>query len=141
MPKNSEVEIQWTHFAGDVSATTTGGLDLPSTQLRRDDIMINGYWYAYRPTSNVMPYLTLGAGSSIFDTDNTSSIGRFGWNLGAGFRVDPSEKTALRIGIRWMPVWLTTGSGVWCDPFYCYSVGTGESYDQWDVSGALIIKM
>ena len=44
-------------------------------------------------------------------------------------------------GIRWMPVWFTTGSGVWCDPFYCYSVGTGESYDQWDVNAALIIKM
>ena len=40
-----------------------------------------------------------------------------------------------------MPVWFTTGSGVWCDPFYCYSVGTGESYDQWDVNAALIFKM
>jgi opacity protein-like surface antigen len=141
LPKNSAVEIQWSHFSADVEATLNNGIDISGGPLRRDDIMLNGYWYAYRPTSNVMPYFTLGAGASIFDTDQLSSAGHFGWNLGAGIRVDPSEKTALRMGIRWMPVWFTTGSGVWCDPFYCYSVGTGESYDQWDVNAALIIKM
>ena len=35
----------------------------------------------------------------------------------------------------------TTGSGLWCDPWYCYSVGTGEYYDQFELSGRLSIKI
>jgi opacity protein-like surface antigen len=141
LPQNSSVELQWTHFSGDVDVTFNGGLETTAGPLRRDDIFLNGYWYSARPGSSVMPFLTAGAGASIFDTDELSSYGRFGWQIGAGIRTDPSEKVGVRFGFRWIPVWITTGSGVWCDPFYCYSVGTGESYDQFDASATLIFKL
>ncbi len=141
LPQNSEVEIQWAHFSSDVDVTFNNGADLTAGPLRRDDIFLNGYWYSARPGSAVMPFLTAGAGASIFDTDEMNAYGRFGWQIGAGVRKDFSEKMAFKASARWIPVWITTGSGIWCDPFYCYSVGTGESYDQFEFAGTLVFKL
>ena len=142
-PKNSSVEVAWTHFEGELTAETIAtGIPITSPSLlKRDDIMLNGYWYAYNPDASVKPYFTAGLGAAIFSYPGLSSIGRFSWNLGLGLRADFNEGLGLRLGGKWTPVWITTGSGVWCDPFYCYSVGTGENYDQWEASAGLILKL
>jgi opacity protein-like surface antigen len=141
-PKNSSVEVQWTHMEGDLTGTTTGGVEVKSRNvLKRDDIMLNGYWYAYNPDASVKPYFTAGLGAAVFSATGLSTIGRFSWQLGLGLRADMNEGLALRLGGKWTPVWVTTGSGVWCDPFYCYSVGTGENFDQWEASATLILKL
>jgi len=140
-PKNSGVELAWTHFQGDVTGVTNGGLTVKGrSPLKRDDIMLNGLWYAYRPTKQTKPYFTAGLGAAIFSADGLSTIGRFSWMLGIGIHRDINEKAALRISGKWTPVWITTGSGVWCDPFYCYSVGTGENFDQWEAGLTLVLK-
>ena len=141
MPRNSATEFSWTHFAGDLSATTNAGVRLSGPTLKRDDYMVNGYWYAFDPTRPLIPYFTLGLGCSVFGSDVTETIGRFAWDIGAGFRRELSEKFALSVQGTWIPTWITTGSGIWCDPFFCYSVGTGEYYDQFEVSGKLSIKL
>jgi len=141
LPRNSAVAIDYTHFAGDLSATTNGGVHLSGPTLKRDDIMLDGYWYAFDPSRPLIPYFTLGAGCSIFSSDVTSTVGRFAWDIGAGFRRELNEKLALSVQGTWIPTWITTGTGVWCDPFYCYSVGTGEYYDQIEVAGKLTIKL
>lgn len=141
-PKNSSVEVAWTHFEGGINVTFLDGSTGTSASLiTRDDIMLNGYWYAYNPDASVKPYFTAGLGSAIFSYPGLSTIGRFSWNLGLGLRADFNEGLGLRLGGKWTPVWITTGSGVWCDPFYCYSVGTGENFDQWEASASLILKL
>lgn len=140
-PKNSEAEVMWTHFQGDIDVTLIGGTKVPAVgTIKRDDILLNGLWYAYHPTARTKPYFTAGLGAAIFSSDRTSTYGRFTWMLGVGLRRELSDRMAFRISGKWTPVWVTTGSGVWCDPFYCYSVGTGENYDQWEVAGSLVIK-
>ena len=149
LPRNSAVDINWTHFSGDISATTTQafpgsppvGTKLNGPTLKRDDILMNGYWYAFDPSRPMIPYFTLGIGASIFGTDKTSTIGRFAWDIGAGLRRELSDRLALSVQGLWLPTWVTTGSGLWCDPWYCYSVGTGEYYDQFELSGKLSIKI
>ena len=149
LPRNSAVDINWTHFSGDIEATTTQafpgsppvGTKLSGPSINRDDILMNGYWYAFDPSRPMIPYFTLGIGASIFGSEKTSTIGRFAWNIGAGLRRELNEKLALNIQGLWLPTWVTTGSGLWCDPWYCYSVGTGEYYDQFEVSGKLSIKL
>lgn len=149
LPRNSAVDINWTHFSGDIEATTTQafpgsppiGTKLTGPAIVRDDILMNGYWYAFDPTRPMIPYFTLGIGASIFGSDKTSTIGRFAWDVGAGLRRELSDKMALSIQGLWIPTWVTTGSGLWCDPWYCYSVGTGEYYDQFELSGKLSIKL
>lgn len=141
LPRNSAVDINYTHFGGDLTATTNGGVKLSGPSLKRDDIFINGYWYAFDPSRPMIPYFTLGAGCSVFGSDVTETIGRFAWNIGAGLRREMSDKLALSIQGLWVPTWITTGSGIWCDPFFCYSVGTGEYYDQVELSAKLSIKI
>ena len=149
LPRNSAVDINWTHFSGDISATTTQafpgsppvGTKLNGPTLKRDDILMNGYWYAFDPSRPMIPYFTLGIGATLFGTDKTSTIGRFAWDIGAGLRRELSDRLALSVQGLWLPTWVTTGSGLWCDPWYCYSVGTGEYYDQFELSGKLSIKI
>jgi len=149
LPHNSAWDINYTHFAGDISATTTTafpgsppiGTKLSGPTLKRDDILMNGYWYAFDPSRPMIPYFTLGIGASMFGSDKTSTIGRFAWDVGLGLRRELSNKLALSVQGLWMPTWVTTGSGLWCDPWYCYSVGTGEYYDQFELSGKLSIKL
>ena len=137
--RTSAVELYYAHFTGDAHAT----VDVPGNSpglgtepknvtgtLNRDDIHLNGVWYAYRYNQPTRPYFTAGLGTSISSGTNFDTVWRFSWNLGAGIRHDLSSKAALRLEGRWLPVWVTTGSAVYCDPWYCYGVGTGESFDQ-----------
>jgi|SwirhirootsSR2_FD_contig_111_50593_length_1516_multi_3_in_0_out_0_2 hypothetical protein len=149
LPRNSAVDINYTHFTGDLTATTTQafpgsppiGTKLNGPAIKRDDILMNGYWYAFDPSRPMIPYFTLGIGCSMFGSDNTSTIGRFAWDIGVGLRRELNNKLALSVQGLWLPTWVTTGSGLWCDPWYCYSVGTGEYYDQFELSGKLSIKL
>jgi len=130
------VDIGWMHFEGDVSATLNSGTRIEGGKLKRDDILLNGTWYAYKGTSTA-PFFTAGAGVSIFAAEHAGSNTRFAWDIGAGVRHDMSDKAAARLQIKWMPTWITTGTGVYCEPYYpyfCYTAGTGESYDQFEVS-------
>ena len=58
------VDIGWMHFQGDVHANLTTGPTV-SGSLKRDDILLNGTWYAYKGTAT-SPFFTAGAGVSIF---------------------------------------------------------------------------
>ena len=58
-----------------------------------------------------------------------------------GLEISLSEKAGVRLQIKWMPTWVTTGTGLYCDPFYpyyCYTAGTGESYDQFETSLGIV---
>ena len=141
-PGNSAVEIYWGRFVGDIHATTNSGTKITAGPLTRDDIMLNGIWYAYRANPRLLPYFSAGLGGSIFSTVKTATVGRFAWNIGAGLRRDLGQRLGLRADGRWMLTWLTTGTGAWCDPYYgCYTVGTGEYYDQFELTGGLILKL
>lgn len=141
--REAAAELYYSHFQGDWHATLVGGIKR-SGQARRDDIELNGLWYAYRPGRDVRPYFTAGLGASIFSSDQTSAYGRFAWNIGAGIRKDLNPKAALRLETRWHPTWVTTGSAIYCDPYYyygCYTVGSGEFFDQIEVTLGLAIRL
>jgi opacity protein-like surface antigen len=140
---SSDVEIYYSHFSGDWNADLTAGGKI-SGSLNRDDIMVNGIWYATRSGMVLRPYFTAGLGVSIYSADNVSATGRFAWNIGAGLRHDFSDNLALRLDGRWIPTWFTTGTGVYCDPYYfygCYPLATGEFYDQFELTLGLLIKL
>ena len=140
---SAAVEIYYGHFSGDWDAVLTNG-DRASGSLKRDDILVNGIWYATRAGLVLRPYFTAGLGVSIYTPANGSSTGRFAWDIGAGLRHDFNDRAALRLDGRWIPTWFTTGTGVYCDPYYyygCYPAATGEFYDQFELTGGLIIKL
>jgi len=135
------VDIGYMHFSGDTHADLVAGGTV-SGNLKRDDILLNGTWYAYKGTATA-PFFTAGAGVSIFSTEHAGSNTRFAWDIGAGVKHDLSEKAGVRLQIKWMPTWVTTGTGLYCDPFYpyfCYTAGTGESYDQFETSLGIVFS-
>jgi opacity protein-like surface antigen len=138
-PGDKSVDVTWTHFSGDVTARTNGGIALSGGPLHRDDILLNGYFY-YNHGSDVRPFITGGLGTSVFGSSTTNTVWRFGWSIGAGIRKEMSEKVALRLQGLWLPVWVSTGTGLWCDPFFCYTADTGEFYDQFELSAGIILK-
>jgi hypothetical protein len=139
-PGNSSVAVAWTHYEADVHAVLNNGVDISGGPLIRDDYMLNGTWYAYR-SGYTKPFFTLGLGASVFSSQRTETVGKFAWNMGIGIRRDMSENVGIKVQGLWVPAWFTTGSGVWCDPFYCYGVGTGEYYDQFEVSAGLVFTL
>jgi len=90
-----------------------------------DQIDISGIYAGYSgPTSG---YLSIGLGSSIFSPHvgnaNTSSTGRFAWNIGLGGMVQIGESLIARIDGRYRGTSTnhSTGSSTWCDGYgYCY---------------------
>jgi len=141
MAHNGAVEIYYSHFSGDWDAILTAGGKLSGT-LSRDDIMVNGIWYARPANPSVRPYFTAGLGASIYSGEQASATGHFAWNLGAGLRKDVNEKVGIRVDGRWLPTWFDTGSSVWCDPYFgCYPTTTGEFYDQFELTAGLVIKL
>ena len=140
---NSAVEIYYSHFSGDWDALLTTG-DTLKGSLNRDDIMVNGIWYATASSQVIRPYFTAGLGVSIYSSEGVSATGRFAWNVGAGLRHDFNDKVALRLDGRWLPTWFTTGSSIYCYPYSlygCYPMSTGEFYDQFELTAGLIIKL
>jgi hypothetical protein len=137
----SSAEIYWGHFNGKLFATTTGGQQITG-EVTRDDIMLTGLWYAGSGLNAMRPYFSLGLGASVFGSPRSETVGRFAWSLGVGIRREMGERLAIRVDGRWLPTWVTTGSGVWCDYYYgCYTAGTGEYYDQWETSLGVILKL
>lgn len=142
MAYNSAAELYWSHWSGDWEATTVLGGNKRTGEFSRDDIMLAGIWYATRSGAVARPYFTAGLGASIFYADNVETVGRFAWDIGAGVRKDINEKLGLRVDFRWVPTWVTTGTSTWCDPYWgCYPASTGEFFDQWELTGGLIIKL
>ena len=90
-----------------------------------DQIDISGIYAGYQgPASG---YLSIGLGSSIISPHignaNTSSSGRFAWNIGIGGMFQIGESMIARIDGRYRGTSTnhSTGSSSWCDGFgYCY---------------------
>lgn len=90
-----------------------------------DQIDISGIYAGYQgPASG---YLSIGLGTSILSPNipgvNTSSSGRFAWNIGLGGMFEIGESMIARLDGRYRGTSTnrSTGSNTWCDGFgYCY---------------------
>lgn len=104
---------------------STFGSTVETGDVGLDQIDISGIYAGYQgPASG---YLSIGLGSSILSPHipgrNTSSSGRFAWNIGIGGMFQFGESMVARIDGRYrgMNTNRSTGSSNWCDGFgYCY---------------------
>lgn len=90
-----------------------------------DQIDISGIYAGNRGPA--MGYLSIGIGSSILSPHipgvNTSSSGRFAWNIGLGGMFEFGESMIARVDGRYRGTNTnrSTGGNSWCDGFgYCY---------------------
>ena len=89
------------------------------------------------------PYFLLGLGATFFNPDgNFDTESRFSFSIGAGVKVEASEKVGLKIQGKYNPTYLDDDyGGVWCDPFYCYSVADPDYLDQGEFAAGLTYKL
>lgn len=99
--------------------------------------------------SQTRPYFLLGLGATFFNPDGVDANGRdldgesrFSFSVGAGVKIDASDKVGLKIQGKYNPTYLDEDyGGVWCDPFYCYQVSDPDYLDQGEFSAGLTYKL
>ena len=93
--------------------------------------------------STTHPYFLLGLGATFFNPDgNFDTESKFSFAIGAGVKVEASEKVGLKIQGKYNPTYLDEDwGGVWCDPFYCYQVADPDYLDQGEFSAGIVYKL
>jgi opacity protein-like surface antigen len=94
--------------------------------------------------STTHPYFLLGLGATFFNPDGDfDGESRFSFALGAGVKIEASEKVGLKIQGKYNPTYLDEDwGGTWCDPFYgCYQTADPDYLDQGEFSAGLTYKL
>jgi hypothetical protein len=89
------------------------------------------------------PYFLLGLGATFFNpAGDFDTESRFSFSIGAGVKIDASDKIGLKIQGKYNPTYLDEDyGGVWCDPFYCYQVSDPDYLDQGEFTAGLVYKL
>ncbi|HET9251140.1 MAG TPA: outer membrane beta-barrel protein [Candidatus Eisenbacteria bacterium] len=93
--------------------------------------------------STTRPYFLLGLGATFFNpSGDFDTESRFSFSIGAGVKIEASEKIGLKIQGKYNPTYLDEDyGGVWCDPFYCYQVSDPDYLDQGEFAAGLTYKL
>jgi opacity protein-like surface antigen len=68
-------------------------------------------------TSRIRPFLTAGAGASIFSSTDIDTETKLSFGLGVGLKWLPSKRMGARLQARYTPTYLHDASSDFCDPF------------------------
>ncbi|MBK8595496.1 MAG: hypothetical protein IPP07_13260 [Holophagales bacterium] len=145
---NLNLEVLWSHqdisLEAQLEGTPPAGVDPAFSHFNIDTVQVGGLWQSGRRGDEVRGYFDFLVGRSVLTpAPEYESLTRFSMTLGGGAKFRISDKIGFRIGLRWMPVYLSsegTGYG-WCDP--CR--GCTEYYEsnylyQTDAHVGLILK-
>ncbi len=145
---NLNLEVLWSHQDTSLEATFKGtapaGVNPEFSHLNIDTVQVGGLWQSGRRGDKVRGYFDLLVGMSILTpAPEYESLTRFSMTLGGGAKFQISDKIGIRLGLRWMPVYLNsegTGTG-WCDPYWgCYEYYDSNYLYQTDAHVGLILK-
>ena len=72
--------------------------------------------------SRLRPFVTAGAGASIFSSPDIESETKLSFGIGGGLKWLPSKRLGLRLQARYTPTYLNDQGSDFCDPFgFCQS--------------------
>jgi parvulin-like peptidyl-prolyl isomerase len=141
------VEALWSHQDTDLTADFSAGnigFDEKLSHLNVDTIQVGGMWMSGDPSNKARLYfdvlfgVTILTPSPAFDT-----ITRFSASVGGGIKYYLGDHFGLRLGARWMPVYINSSAsgGGYCDPVYgCYTWYGTNYLNQGDAYGGLIVR-
>ena len=145
---NFNLEFLWSHQSTTLEARFYGqppaGVNPEFADLAVDTFQVGALWQSGRSRDKVRGYFDFLLGASILNpTNNFDTLSRFSVSLGGGAKFAFSDSVGLRLGLRWMPVYInSTDSGYyWCDPYWgCYEAYYTNYLNQFDAHAGLIIK-
>ena len=134
------VEFLWSHQDSTLKADFRGappaGINEEFADLTIDTFQIGGLWQSGRQGDKVRGYLDFLLGATIVNPSaDFDTLTRFSMSLGGGAKFQISDNVGLRLGVRWMPVYInSTDSGYyWCDPYWgCYEYYSTNYLNQFD---------
>jgi len=91
----------------------------------------------------VLPFFFGGLGGSRFnpDAEGVGSETKFSINLGGGVKVFFSDHVGLRLQGRWIPTFIQSGEGLWCDWYgWCWSVPVGSYLHQFEMTAGVAFR-
>jgi len=137
---NLNVEFLWSHqdtnLEADFRGTPPAGIDPQFADLKVDTLQIGGLWQSGRRNDKLRGYFDFLLGATILNpSKDFDTLTRFSMSLGGGAKFQLSDKVGIRLGARWMPVYInSTDSGYyWCDPYWgCYEYYSTNYLNQFD---------
>jgi opacity protein-like surface antigen len=86
--------------------------------------------------SRIRPFLTVGAGASIFSSADIDSETKLSFGMGAGVKWLPSKRFGARLTARYTPTYLHDASSDFCDPFgFCQ-----DWLHQFELTGGVVVR-
>ncbi len=146
--RNVNLEFIWSHQDSELELTyrqtPPDGYTTRLTHLNVDTFQIGGLWMFGTGGDRVRPYLDFLLGMSILTpAPQLSTLTRFSGSVGGGAKYTLSDALSLRLGLRFMPIYInstSTGYG-YCDPWYgCYTYYDSNYIYQWDVHTGLTFR-
>ncbi|MCL4807685.1 MAG: outer membrane beta-barrel protein [Thermoanaerobaculia bacterium] len=142
------VEFLWSHQDTNLEADFRGappaGIDPQFADLKIDTFQIGGLWQSGRGGDKVRWYFDLLLGATVLNPSaDYESLSRFSMSLGGGAKFQFSNNVGLRLGARWMPVYINSADSgyYWCDPYWgCYEYYDTNYLNQLDTHLGLSIK-
>jgi hypothetical protein len=81
------------------------------------------------------------APNSPFNGTQPSTKNTFAGTLGGGVKYWFNQSVGAKFQARWTPTYIgTTAEGIWCNPWYCYTVGNSKYSNQGEFGGGLLFR-
>ncbi len=142
------LEFIWSHQDTELKLnyrqTPPAGYSERLTHLNVDTFQIGGLWQFGTYGDSFRPYLDFLLGLSILNpAPQFSTLTRFSGSVGGGVKYQVSDGLGVRLGLRFMPIYVnSTSSGYgYCDPWYgCYTYYDSNYINQFDVYTGLTFR-
>ena len=86
--------------------------------------------------SRYRPFLTAGAGASIFSSTDIDSETKLSFGMGAGLKWLPSKRLGARLQAKYTPTYLNDKASDFCDPFgFCQ-----DWLHQFELTGGVVVR-
>ncbi len=146
--RKATLEFIWSHQDTELKLnyreTPPAGYTERLTHLNVDTFQIGGLWSFGVGGDRIRPYLDFLLGMSILTpAPQFSTLTRFSGSIGGGAKYTLSDALGLRLGLRFMPIYLnSTSSGYgYCDPWYgCYTYYNSNYLNQFDAYTGLTFR-
>jgi hypothetical protein len=87
-------------------------------------------------TSRYRPFLTAGAGASIFGSADFDTETKLSLGMGAGLKWLPSKRLGARLQAQYVPTYLSDEGSDFCDPFgFCQ-----DWLHQFELAGGVVVR-
>ncbi len=142
------IEALWSHQNSELratfAATAPAGLEPKLAHLAADTLQIGGMWMSGDPDSRARLYLDLLFGVTLLTpSPELPRLTRFSASVGGGVKYYFADHFGLRLGARWMPVYVNPSDGAYTtcgDATGCVTTFGKKILSQGDGYGGLLLR-